>query len=71
MIDRAPSRRPMMLSRLDRAASSTAAERASPRNLTPAGPQVPLPISCSGPSVVVSDSSVALFSLAPPVRVTR
>ena len=70
MIDRAPSRRPMMLSRFDSAASSTAAERASPRNLTPPGPQVPLPISCSGPSVVDSDSSVALFSPAPPVSVT-
>src|SRR5207237_3749837 len=71
MIDRAPSRRPMMLSRLESADSSTAADRASPRNLTPPGPHVPLPVICSGPSVVVTESSVALFWLAPPVRVTR
>ena len=70
MIDSAPSRRPMMLRRFDSAASSAAAARASPRNLTPPGPQVPLPVSCSGPSVVVTDSSVALLLPLPPVSVT-
>src|SRR4029453_2703386 len=58
MIDWAPSRRPMMLRRFDSAASSAEAARASPRNLTPPGPQVPFPLSCSGPSRVVTESSV-------------
>ena len=48
MIDLAPSRRPMMLSRFESAASSAAAARASPRNLTPPGPQVPSPTAAAG-----------------------
>ena len=52
MTDRAPSRRPMMFSRLASAASSPAPARASPRKRTPPGPKVPLPLSCSAPSWV-------------------